>query len=110
MKSHDWPGNVRELRNVIERAVLLVEDGTITPECLPAEKMRARLTPPSGAVAGAALKHQVESLERQQIIEALERCGGNQTQAAKFLGVSRRMLIGRLAKLGLPRPRNGQCE
>ena len=43
--------------------------------------------------------------EKQQILDALERCGGNQTEAAKMLGVSRRTLVYRLDEFGIPRPR-----
>jgi len=48
---------------------------------------------------------QLASLERARIVEALGRCAGNQTQAAKLLGVARRTLVARLVELGIPRPR-----
>jgi len=44
-------------------------------------------------------------MERQRIVQALEQCGGNQTQAAQVLGMSRRTLVNRVAAMGLPRPR-----
>jgi DNA-binding NtrC family response regulator len=47
----------------------------------------------------------MEALERQRIVEALERCGGNQTAAAEMLGISRRTLVTRLGTYDLPRPR-----
>jgi two-component system, NtrC family, response regulator AtoC len=50
------------------------------------------------------LKHQVQEIERQHIVDALNRCGGNQTRAAKELGISRRTLINRLDAYGIPRP------
>jgi transcriptional regulator with PAS, ATPase and Fis domain len=91
-----WPGNVRELRNAIERAVLLCET-VIEPEHLPS----SRESRPSGG----DLRAGVVAYERQRIVEALAECNGNQTKAAKLLGISRRTLIERLDELQLPRPR-----
>jgi DNA-binding NtrC family response regulator len=54
---------------------------------------------------GASLKEDVAEMERQRIIEALDECGGNQSRAAKLLGISRGTLIKRLDKYGIPRPR-----
>jgi DNA-binding NtrC family response regulator len=54
------------------------------------------------------LKQQVQAMERQHIIDALNRCGGNQTRAAKELGISRRTLISRLEAYSLPRPLKDQ--
>jgi DNA-binding NtrC family response regulator len=48
---------------------------------------------------------EIKSLERARIVEALERCGGNQGHAAEILGISRRTLISRLEEFNLPRPR-----
>ena len=117
-----WPGNIRELRNVMERAVLLSADGRITPTHLPVEKMRAtrampvraETTPPpllaaAPPAAGESdvqeLRRRIDELERERILDALARCGGNQTKAAKMLGVPRRTLVSRLGKYGVPRPR-----
>jgi len=105
LEAHTWPGNVRELRNVIERAVLLCQGETIGPDHVmlgpTAGPPRDPTLPPSSrsAVASAA------DDEKQRIIDALERCGGNQKEAAKVLGISRRTLVYRLDAYGLPRPR-----
>jgi transcriptional regulator with PAS, ATPase and Fis domain len=114
--AHAWPGNVRELKNVIERAVVLCAESTIGPEYLPAALTSAKIAaaePPLATGSASAVAEvdpqryeaQLESLERGRIVEALSRCGGNQTQAAKLLGVSRRTLVARLTELDLPRPR-----
>jgi transcriptional regulator with GAF, ATPase, and Fis domain len=128
LESYSWPGNIRELRNVIERAVLLSAHGTIRPEHLPMDKMRATyaayLRPAPAAIdapppasspalslpAEASSTHALDALypgeaERERIIATLELCRGNQTKAAKVLGMSRRTLIYRLERYGLPRPR-----
>jgi len=122
LKAYDWPGNVRELRNVVDRAVVLAVGDAIHPEQLPAQLLRgrpaARPAPsPAGAAASAvpadgnldlgddALRNQMRELKRERIVEALSRCAGNQTQAAKLLGISRRTLVSLLGELDLPRPR-----
>jgi transcriptional regulator with PAS, ATPase and Fis domain len=106
LASYDWPGNVRELRNVIERAVVLAGDGQVLPEHLGLDEARARPSsaPSEGAGAGD-LKTAIGALEYQRIIDALAACGGNQTQAARMLGISRGTLIARLQRYELPRPR-----
>jgi two-component system response regulator AtoC len=101
LRDHDWPGNVRELRSVIERAVLLGCSGVITAQdiVLPAgDPRRPAATEPPGDRDGEA------STEQQQIRNTLARCGGNQTRAARLLGISRNTLIARIAKYGLARP------
>jgi transcriptional regulator with PAS, ATPase and Fis domain len=113
LRAYPWPGNVRELKNVIERAVVLCAERTIGPEYLPASLTSSRSRFPMAAppvqaspeVDPGRFQVQLESLERARIVEALSRCGGNQTQAAVLLGVSRRTLVARLAELDLPRPR-----
>jgi DNA-binding NtrC family response regulator len=67
------------------------------------------LIPPNGettqsASLGERLRQQVKEVERQHILDALTRCGGNQTRAAKELGISRRTLISRLEEYNIPRP------
>jgi len=120
-RDYSWPGNVRELRNVVDRAVVLCDGDTIAPEHLPPQLLRARPASPSeretdprdAPPAGApppedprdALNAEIRELERSRIVDALAQCGGNQTQAAKLLGISRRTLVSRLGEFELPRPR-----
>ncbi len=107
LKAYRWPGNLRELRNMIERAVLLANDKQISPEDLPLDKLTSTpLTRPSHeAPTGAA--PEVEA-ERTKIIAALETHGGNQTLAARALGISRRTMLNRLDAYAIPRPRKGK--
>jgi transcriptional regulator with PAS, ATPase and Fis domain len=114
-----WPGNLRELRNVLERAVLLCGGDDILPEHLPLEKMggliresatndrAARTTHSSSqrAVPATPSPPSGSTDMRQTILDALGQCAGNQSRAAKLLGISRRTLVTRLDELGLPRPR-----
>lgn len=100
LMTYDWPGNVRELSNVIERLVLLAEDGSVKIEDLPAEISNA--TAESGCPfklpPGGILWEQVESgLLRQ----ALDRSLGNRMAAAKLLGMSYKTFLYRLEKYEL---------
>jgi two-component system response regulator AtoC len=125
LRTHAWPGNVRELRNVVERAVLLCDGPEIRPEHLSLGTLGAGETPPpsseaamgraspppappsydAGEYAHGGLSEELQATERKRILEALERCAGNQTRAAEMLGISRRSLIHRLETYGVPRPR-----
>ncbi len=102
--AHSWPGNVRELRSVMERAVLSETEASIHPHSIQFVPIPSRTdldlaaphpAPPSGT--GLSLKDS----ERGLIVRALETTGGNQTKAARLLGISRDMLRYRVKKLGL---------
>jgi two-component system, NtrC family, response regulator AtoC len=113
LKRYAWPGNVRELRNVMERAAVLCERDTIGLEHLPREKMAPVVElgrVPSGheVEALAALYGSDPERERTRILDALTECKGNQTRAAKRLGISRRTLVTKLGQHDLPRPRKGR--
>lgn len=107
LTEHAWPGNVRELRNVIDRATLLSIGGAILPEHVQLDARAARKS--SGVIPvvrpAQGLDHELAELERRRILESLDECGGNQTLAARRLGISRRRLVDRLEEYGVPRPR-----
>ncbi|MCU0682676.1 MAG: sigma 54-interacting transcriptional regulator [Polyangiaceae bacterium] len=107
LEAYSWPGNVRELRNVIERAVLFSSGPFITLEHLPLERFLGQGgSAPNVAKAPTGAPAQAGGLdERARIIDALERCAGNQSAAATLLGISRRTLVSRLSRYDLPRPR-----
>ena len=112
---YSWPGNVRELRNAMERAVVLCPLATILPEHLPpaiANDVRARpvLAATRSAPQPLDLPSELQSMERIRILEALATTGGNQSEAARRLGISRGTLIARIAEYGIPRPRRHEAE
>ena len=104
LQAYPFPGNVRELENALERAVTLSTAGVITPEHI---RLRTGVRPaapeaPAAAVEGnTALGSQLESIERDAIIKALEKTRYNKTAAAKLLGMSFRALRYRIKKLGI---------
>jgi len=100
--AYPWPGNVRELRNAIERAVLLSDSGTISAQHLPVEKLVIRPAPTPSAPGAQDLV-----AKRQELVDALQRSGGNQKKAAELLGVSRQTFSKWMYRCGLPRPRKG---
>jgi DNA-binding NtrC family response regulator len=118
LERYDWPGNVRELRNVVQRAVLVSRGAPIGIEHIglsasPAAGPRMPSVPAPGSepaqpvppAATGDLRTQLNEIERERILDALARCDGNQSQAAKLLGMPRRTLISRLEAHQLPRPR-----
>jgi two-component system, NtrC family, response regulator AtoC len=123
MGEYPWPGNIRELRNAVNRAVLLASGGVIRPEHLQSTGYQPRTGRGSGratlerkpedgrpttASPSSDLDDDLDAAERQRVLDALAACGGNQTRAARMLGIARRTLTSRLDKLGVPRPRKGR--
>jgi two-component system, NtrC family, response regulator AtoC len=116
LRSYTWPGNIRELRNVIQRAVLLCRSGSvITADHLPRELMEATFSAPAPSVpygqtplrdlSSTQTDPALETDERGSIIDALEKTAGNQTAAAKLLGMGRTAFVARLNQYGISRPR-----
>jgi two-component system response regulator AtoC len=102
LRRHAWPGNVRELRNVIDRAVLLCPGHEITVEHLPPPVADS---PPDRHLPAEQMPATWVNDELQGIMDALDRCAGNQTKAARLLKISRGTLVSRLDAYRLPRPR-----
>jgi transcriptional regulator with PAS, ATPase and Fis domain len=101
--SYEWPGNVREMRNAIERAMILEESPTLTLPSLPVATTRAETRSPSALTLAQVLESGIslEENERMLLRSALEKTGGNQTQAAQMLGITRDTLRYRMKKFAL---------
>ena len=104
LENYDWPGNIRELQNVVERILLVAEDGHITIEHLPREIINEAVGHsrrrwgsiaasesllPEKSLDRGARKQQMREQEKEQIIRALDLHGGNVSRAASELGISR---------------------
>ena len=107
LERYPWPGNARELANAIERAVALSERAVLEPDDLPPGIVSAgradelRLSVRSGEIG---LEAAAAGFEREILVEALERCGWNQTRAAEQLRITRRALKLKLDRYGLKPP------
>jgi len=89
LTSYHWPGNIRELENCIERAVLLCDEDVIRSEHLPPS---LQMIKKSDQVAGHSLAEIIANKERELIIDALKKSGGQQRKAAQELGLTERIL------------------
>ncbi len=100
LEAYSWPGNVRELRTVVERAMLVADSGMLQSAQFALDGVARREgsemdLPPSGV--------NLERLERDLVVQALQRTGGNQTRAATLLGLNRDQVRYRIEKFGLSR-------
>ncbi len=87
---HNWPGNIRELEHVIEHACILCRDGIITEACLPKDFVDR----------GRDIQKSLDpASEKEKIIQALKKAGGNKAKAARLLGISRRTIYRRIEEL-----------
>lgn len=111
LMNYAWPGNIRELENAIERAVILCQSDTLTPNLFPipgtkSNPVLASFNPPDSysllEMPGThSLPETVENLERQMIDRAMKQTSGNQRKAAKILGITERMLGYKLKLYGI---------
>jgi two-component system NtrC family response regulator len=95
---YDWPGNVRELENFCERVVLMHSGDEIDEAAVRAQLDVLARERPGGRLDATVT---LPEMERKAIIEALEAAGGNQSRAARLLGIPRHVLLYRLKKFGI---------
>jgi DNA-binding NtrC family response regulator len=93
---HSWPGNIRELENVIERAVIMADGDEIRLEDLPSDLLGSRAEEPRQPM------EELKDMERELLLRTLRECRWNRSRAAKKLGIGRRTLYDKLARLGIP--------
>jgi transcriptional regulator with PAS, ATPase and Fis domain len=100
LEQYRWPGNVRELRNAIERAMLLTDKDRLAPDDFTTLSRTTQTAtfrlPPDGV--------NLEDVERQLLVQALDRARGNQTRAGAMLGINRDQVRYRIEKFGLTLP------
>ncbi|NOX59805.1 MAG: sigma-54-dependent Fis family transcriptional regulator [Planctomycetes bacterium] len=99
LTSHSWPGNIRELQNVVERMVLMCDGGEILPMHVPRE-----IAGETSELVTSSVETGLRGYERAMIVQALIDHDWNQTQAAKFLNISRDNLRYRVKKYQIEKP------
>ena len=103
LRNYNWPGNVRELKNVIERAMILIEGDDLLMEHLPIEIL-GQASKQGGVIEGIRIPPEgisMEKVEEALVKQALKMTNGNQSRAAKLLDISRDALRYRMQKFGL---------
>ena len=100
LQRYSWPGNVRELVNVVERAVVLSKDNTVTVDDLPETILREETAgkPIAARMRSGPLKAAMAAPERELILDALETNGWNRQNTAKMLGINRTTLYKKMKK------------
>src|SRR5204862_7868360 len=98
LKEYRWPGNVRELENVIERCVVLTEGPVVQLNDLPLDVLLPDHRLEVRQAERLPLKQAAEQFERQVVLRIMERVKGNQSEAARILGVHRNSLKRMLAR------------
>jgi two-component system NtrC family response regulator len=101
---YHWPGNVRELENTVERLVILHGGESISPGDLPNKILRSENVSKGGVINLPEEGYSLEQLEREVVVEALERNRWNRTNAARFLRIPRHVLLYRMEKYTIVPP------
>jgi len=105
LTDYDWPGNVRELKNVIERALIFADDGTLDLEHLPEElfKRQLRIAYDASHVVDQDSNEiaPLDEIEKKYILEVLERLGGNKLLTARHLNIATTTLYRKLRMYGI---------
>jgi len=96
-----WPGNVRELKSALDYAFIITEQGLIDTDHLPPNIMAGESTTAQTQAIDLSGGISVDSAEKQALVEALQQTGGNQTKAAKLLGINRVTVWNRMKKYGI---------
>lgn len=99
LRSYSFPGNVRELENILERALIFCEDNEIRGQDI--DLHRETAPAPSGTGPSAGDPRSLGELEKDAVITALARSGGNRTRAAEELGVSRKTILNKIKAYGI---------
>jgi len=100
-RRYRWPGNVRELENVVERIVVLARGNEVTVQDLPEFLRQERAGVDALEIDLDPQGISLEAIEKELILKALEKCGWNQTRAARYLDISRKTLIYRMERHGI---------
>ncbi|HET7747676.1 MAG TPA: sigma-54 dependent transcriptional regulator [Vicinamibacteria bacterium] len=102
LRRYPWPGNIRELENVVERAIIMAEDGApISASDLPDDLVVAAIAETAAEAAPPGPAHELREAERDVLLRVLRECNWNRSLAARRLGIGRRTLYDKLARHGI---------
>jgi two-component system, NtrC family, response regulator HydG len=97
LTGYSWPGNVRELENAIERGIILMRGSELTEKSLPLSIQKQAIIPPEKQLSVDGLEPgSLFVAEKQLILKTLEETGGNKSEAARRLGITRKTLLNKL--------------
>ena len=99
LKNYSWPGNIRELRNIIERLVVMAQDGKINSNDLPQEILD--MNPDVSGAFGDDLKGATQDFEKEYIMEIMRRNSWNVTKASREMNIARKTLYKKLNDYGI---------
>ena len=100
LMSYQWPGNIRELENIIERMIIMAGDDPVTGDLLPPQILGAAAADSSVSLEIPEQGLSIDQVELDLINNALKKAGGNKSNAAKLLGITRRKLYSMMERLG----------
>jgi len=103
LQAYPWPGNIRELANAIERMAVLRSSEHLTVEDLPAKIIQNGTASPRATIDLPSGGYSLTELEKQAVVDALQKNNWNQSRAAAFLQIPRHTLLYRMEKYGIPR-------
>lgn len=101
LEDYHWPGNIRELRNVVERALIVRPTGRISPDDIYLGSAMRTIDAEQASPTAGTDDLNLEEMEKRLIRRAIERAGGNKSEAARMLGITRRALYGRIERYGI---------
>ncbi|MCX7047219.1 MAG: sigma-54 dependent transcriptional regulator [Candidatus Sumerlaeota bacterium] len=104
LQAYHWPGNIRELRNIAERLIIRAREAVITPAHIQACGIGVGSTPRASVITIPEEGLDLEEVEKNLVVEALEKCGWNQKRAAQMLSISADRMNARVKKFNLSHP------
>ena len=101
LQQYDWPGNVREVENIVQQMMVFCKNHTITIADLPPHILMSDAKASEMGKENVSLPQVIEEMEKEYIVESLKKTNWHRENAARLLGITRKMLGDRIIKYGL---------